>query len=246
MDHIIPSFIAGVLTVLAPCTVTILPVMLSSSLGERSAWKPLAVALSLGISIFLFTLLLKAGTDYINLDQQLLNGISGLLILFLGLTMAFPVIWDHIQVKLGLYKSETLIHKTQGDKDSFIGAILLGFALGPVFSTCSPTYFYIVGSILPIDFVTGAINLAVYSLGLVVVLLAIGYGGRAVVQKLKFAANPRGWFKRTLGAILVVVGLLFITGLDKSLESFILDVGGGADYFLINLEEAVMQMAETE
>lgn len=244
MEHLIPSFLAGVLTVLAPCTVTLLPVMLSSSLGERNLWKPLAVAVSLGISVFIFTLLLKAGTDYVDIDQKVLGLVSGLLILFLGLTMVFPSIWDTIQVKLGLYKTEALLQKANTKGGTLVGAMLLGVALGPVFSTCSPTYFYIVGSILPIDFWTGALNLAVYALGLVIVLLAIGYGGRAVVQKLKFAANPRGWFKRTLGVLLVVVGFLFVTGLDKSLESFILDVGGGADYFLIEIEESVMGLAE--
>ncbi len=240
---LIPAFLAGVLTVLAPCTLTLLPVIIGGSVTEKNPWKPLIVGLSLGISVFVFTLLLKVGTDLFSLDEDILRVISAIIILVLGFTMVFPTLWDHIQVKLGLYKSEKLLESAKSKGGGFAGSILLGAALGPVFSTCSPTYFYIIGTVLPQDFWTGVLTLAVYSLGLVAVLVAIGYGGRAVTQRLKFAANPTGWFRRTLGVLLVIVGILFLTGWDKVLETWILDVSGD-NYFLIDIEENLMQMAQ--
>ncbi|MCA9373986.1 sulfite exporter TauE/SafE family protein [Candidatus Peregrinibacteria bacterium] len=240
---LIPAFLAGVLTVLAPCTLTLLPVIIGGSVTEKNPWKPLIVGLSLGISVFAFTLLLKVGTDLFSLDEDVLRVISAIIILALGFTMVFPTLWDHIQVKLGLYKSEKLLESAKGKGGGFAGSILLGAALGPVFSTCSPTYFYIIGTVLPQDFWTGVLTLSVYSLGLVAVLVAIGYGGRAVTQRLKFAANPTGWFRRTLGVLLVIVGILFLTGWDKVLETWILDVSGD-NYFLIDIEENLMQMAQ--
>lgn len=240
---LIPAFLAGVLTVLAPCTLTLLPVIIGGSVTEKNPWKPLVVGLSLGISVFAFTLLLKVGTDLFELDEDVLRVISAIIILALGLTMVFPNVWDQIQVKLGLYKSEKLLESAKSKGGGFLGSILLGAALGPVFSTCSPTYFYIIGTVLPQDFWTGVLTLAVYSLGLVLILIAIGYGGRAVTQRLKFAANPTGWFKRTLGVLLVIVGILFLTGWDKVLETWILDIGGD-NYFLIDIEENLMQMSQ--
>ena len=240
---LIPAFLAGVLTVLAPCTLTLLPVIIGGSVTEKNPWKPLIVGLSLGISVFAFTLLLKVGTDLFSLDEDVLRVISAIIILALGFTMVFPTLWDHIQVKLGLYKSEKLLESAKGKGGGFAGSILLGAALGPVFSTCSPTYFYIIGTVLPQDFWTGVLTLSVYSLGLVAVPVAIGYGGRAVTQRLKFAANPTGWFRRTLGVLLVIVGILFLTGWDKVLETWILDVSGD-NYFLIDIEENLMQMAQ--
>ena len=240
---LIPAFLAGVLTVLAPCTLTLLPVIIGGSVTEKNPWKPLVVGLSLGVSVFAFTLLLKVGTDLFELDEDVLRVISAIIILVLGFTMIFPTLWDHIQVKLGLYKSEKLLESAKSQGGGFGGSILLGAALGPVFSTCSPTYFYIIGTVLPQDFWTGVLTLAVYSLGLVAVLVAIGYGGRAVTQRLKFAANPTGWFRRTLGVLLVIVGILFLTGWDKVLETWILDLGGDS-YFLIDIEENLMQMTQ--
>lgn len=240
---LIPAFLAGVLTVLAPCTITLLPVIIGGSVTEKNPWKPLIVGLSLGVSVFAFTLLLKVGTDLFELDEDVLRVISSIIILALGLTMVFPTLWDHLQVKLGLYKSEKLLESAKSKGSGFGGSILLGAALGPVFSTCSPTYFYIIGTVLPQDFWTGVLTLAIYSLGLVLVLVAIGYGGRAVTQRLKFAANPTGWFRRTLGVLLIIVGILFLTGWDKVLEAWILDIGGD-NYFLIDIEENLMQMAQ--
>jgi len=238
MEFLIPSLIAGFLTILAPCSVTLIPVMLGGSLTAKNPFRPLIVALSLGLSVFLFTLLLKVGTELIDLDQRLLIMISGGLLFFLGLTMVFPRVWDNIQVKLGLYKSEALLSQT-GTQEGLMGAILMGAALGPVFSTCSPTYFFILGTVLPQNFWVGILNLVVYSFGLVVMLLAVGYGGRAVIGKLKFAANPYGWFKRTLGVLLVLVGIVIFIGFDKHIESFILDLGGD-DYVLIDIERSLM------
>ncbi len=238
MEFLIPSLIAGFLTILAPCSITLLPVMLSGSLGTKNVFKPLIVALSLGVSVFVFTLLLKVSTDLIAIDQKILVVISGLLLVFLGITMVLPELWDRIQVKLGLYKSDQLLEKSSA-KGGFLGAILMGAALGPVFSTCSPTYFFILGTILPQDFYVGVLNLVVYSLGLIMMLLAVGYGGRAITSKLKFAANPHGWFKRLLGILLIMVGLIIVTGFDKTLESYILDLGGD-DYLLIDIERSLM------
>lgn len=243
MDFFIPSFLAGALTILAPCTVTLLPVMIGGSVTEKNPWKPLIVGLSLGVSVFIFTLLLKVGTDVIAINEYALRVASAVIILALGLTMLFPTAWDHIQVKLGLYKSEKLLEKAKAKGDGFWGAVALGAALGPVFSTCSPTYFYILGTVLPQDFWLGAANLLVYSLGLMLILISIGYGGRAVVQRLKFAANPTGWFRRTLGALLVIVGILFLTGWDKVLEAWILDLGENG-YFLIDIERSIMNLGQ--
>ena len=61
------SFIAGVLTVLAPCILPLLPVVVGSSVGARSKATPFIVIGSLALSILLFTYLLKASTAFISI-----------------------------------------------------------------------------------------------------------------------------------------------------------------------------------
>ena len=224
MEYLLASFFAGVLTVLTPCVITLLPVTLSGSLGQESPLKPLIIAGSLAVSVIIFTLLLKATTLLIAIPAEFWRSISGILIILFGVTMVAPILWEKLSFKLKFYKSEKFLHKS-GQKKGVWGSILLGASLGPVFTTCSPTFAVILAIILPNNFAVGFINLTAYTFGLFSILVFIGYGGQKIVNYFKFAVNPNGLFKRSLGVVLIVVGLLIITGYDKTLESTILNSG---------------------
>lgn len=224
MNYLIPAFLAGFLTILAPCIFSLLPVILGGSVGGKNPWRPLVVTTSLGLSVIVFTLLLKATTLFIQVPTSFWGYFSGILVLAFGLTLVFPSTWTRLSIVLGLSKSEGLLHKS-AQQSGVKGQILLGASLGPVFSSCSPTYAIIVAQVLPASFAVGFLNLIVYVMGMMLPLLAIGYGGHAVVKRFRFAANPNGWFKKALGILLVVVGLMILTGYDKRLEAFILESG---------------------
>ncbi len=234
MELLIVSFVAGLLTILAPCSISLLPVIIGGSVENNSKWRPLVITASLGLSVIVFTLLLKASTLLIDIPQELWRYFSGGLIIFVGLTILFPDFWNKIAFKLKLYKSEELLNSEKSQKSG----ILLGASLGPVFTTCSPTYLYIVATVLPQGFLTGFVNLLAYTLGLMLLLLIVGYGGQAVVKKLRPATNPKGWFKRILGTILIVFGIIFFFGIDKVIETKILDTGYLGP---INLENSLLQ-----
>lgn len=224
MSYLIPSFLAGILTVLAPCVFTLLPIILGGSAGEKNMKKPLIIIASLGTSVLVFSLLLKGTTAFLSVPQSFWTLLSGGILFFFGLIMIFPNLWNWINVKLGLYKTENLLH-TSGKGESLKSSILLGASLGPVFTTCSPTYAVILAIILPANFFVGVLSLLAYTLGLSLVLLLIAFGGQSVVKKMKFAANPNGWFKKSLGILILLTGLAIITGFDKTLETAVLDAG---------------------
>jgi len=224
MEFILPSFIAGILTILAPCVLSLLPIILGGSLTEKNHLRPLIVAISLGVSVIIFTLLLKGTAVFLNIPQYLWQILSGSIIIFIGFTMIFPTVWENLAFRLKLYKSENIFQK-YGGQGGIKGAIVLGASLGPVFTTCSPTYGIIIATILPISFWKGFGYLGIYTLGLTLSMIAIGYGGRALVSRIKFAANPNGFIKRTFGALILLTGIFIITGFDKKIESAILDAG---------------------
>ncbi len=94
------AFIAGMLTILAPCVLPVLPVILAGSLGEKKSWYPYLVTASLAGSIVLFTILLKASTLLIDIPLSFWSSISGLILVFLGLAYVFPHAWTWIASKL--------------------------------------------------------------------------------------------------------------------------------------------------
>jgi cytochrome c biogenesis protein CcdA len=232
MALLILSFIAGVLTVAAPCILPLLPVIVGGSLIESSKdkpekrWvRPTVIALSLAFSVITFTLLIKATTALLGVPQIVWQIISGLIVLMIGINFVWPEIWEKFSARSGLFnKSNKLLSKAYKHNGLF-GAILIGLALGPVFSSCSPTYALIVATILPVSFAEGLLYLSVYAIGMSITLLLIVFIGQAFISKLSWLSNPTGWFIKFVGVLFIVVGLSVIFGLDKKLQTYVLEQG---------------------
>lgn len=225
MTFLAIAFIAGVLTVLAPCILPLLPVVIGSSASGRSKATPYIVVASLAVSVIVFTFLLKASTAFIAVPQAFWTYLSGTILIFFGVTLLFPKVWESIP---GLSKLTVRSNKLLGSghkKKSIWGDVIIGAALGPVFSTCSPTYFVILASVLPASFALGTAYLLAYVAGLSLVLLLIALLGERFASRLSGFSNPNGWLKRGLGVLFVLVGLFIMTGLDKQLQTLILDNG---------------------
>ena len=149
--------------------------------------------------------------------------LSGGIILFFAFTYLFPHLWEICALKCKLGNSSQQLLNKAGQKKNWTGTILLGAALGPAFSSCSPVYFFILATILPVSFFWGVINLVAYSLGLALMMGLIAFFGQKLVIRLKVAADPKGWFKKVLGVLFLIVGLGIILGWDKKAEIWLLD-----------------------
>ncbi len=225
MALLIIAFIAGVLTVLAPCILPLLPVVVGSSLSGRSRATPYTVVGSLAVSVILFTYLLKASSALIMVPQAFWEYLSGGIILFFGLTLLFPALWERLPVVARLSAGSNKLVGSGYQRKSVLGDVLIGAALGPVFSTCSPTYFVILASVLPASFLLGTAYLLAYVAGLSLVLLLIALLGQRFADRLTDLADPHSRLKRGIGVLFVVLGLLIITGYEAQIERAILDSG---------------------
>jgi cytochrome c biogenesis protein CcdA len=121
---------------------------------------------------------------------------------------------------------------------NYSGDMLIGLALGPVFTTCSPTYLFIIATILPAGFIVGFVYLLGFTFGLAVSLLLIAYFGGKLVNKITSHMNATNSVKQIFGALIIIVGIAILTGYDKKLETAILDSGYGAT---INFEESLIE-----
>ena len=155
------SFIAGILTILAPCVLPLLPVIIGSTAGSKNQWKPFVVTSSLATSIVIFTLLLKTSSLLIDIPQSFWTTFSGGIVLLFGLFLLAPEMWDTIAYKLKLSQRSDAQLSKAASGESFGSSVLIGASLGPVFSSCSPTYFVILATVLPASFFTGLIYLFV-------------------------------------------------------------------------------------
>src|SRR3989338_1349869 len=221
------SFISGILTVLAPCILPLLPVIIGHSITDTtpSRRRLFVVVASLGISIILFTFLLKASSLLIDIPEDFWKWISGGIIFFFGLTMVFPDLWEKFSLTNTLsIKSNKVLTKGY-QKNSVWGDVIIGASLGPIFSACSPTYFVILATVLPVSFFLGIIYLFTYVLGLSLALIAVALVGERIMAKVGKVSDPRGWFKKIFGVIFIFVAIAIISGYDKKFQISLLDAG---------------------
>lgn len=225
------SFVAGILTVLAPCILPLLPVIIGGgSLHENnrknvSLKSPFVIITSLIVSIVVFTLLLKATAALLGVPTAVWAVISGVIVLLFGVNMLFPVLWEKVMLATRFATASNRQMSSSGNETGVKKDILLGAALGPVFNSCSPTYALIVAVILPTSFTLGLGYLLAYATGLGLILLLISIFGRVLVNKLKWMSNPRGIFQKIVGISFVIVGLFVIFGIDKRVQTFVLENG---------------------
>lgn len=230
MTLLVVSFLAGILTTFAPCILPLLPVIIgggisSSRTKKQNFRRGLLIVGSLGLSVIIFTLLLKATTALLGVPQEVWRILAGGIVILLGINYLFPHVWQTVILKLGMsQRSNATLYKASATSSTG-GAILTGAALGPVFTSCSPTYALIVAAVLPASFFEGLLYLVAYVIGMAIVLLLVIYLGQKIISKLGWALNEHGIFHKVIGVIFVIVGIGVILGFDKSAQTFLLERG---------------------
>lgn len=222
----IGALVAGSLTTLAPCVLPLLPVIVGGSINqiERNARRrAIVITASLGVSVVFFTLILKASTALIGVPPEVWQWVSGLLLIALGVISVFPSLWEVVSMRLSLQSRSSNRLADARQRNGAFGAVLTGAALGPVFTSCSPLYGYVIVTVLPASFARGTTMLVAYTVGLCGTLLAIAMLGQRAVGKARWAANPHGWFRRGLGTLFIAVGIAVIAGWDKDLQTWVIE-----------------------
>lgn len=220
------AIIAGALTTLAPCVLPMLPVIVGGSLGPSSVQarrRAYVISVSLGLSIVVFTLILKATTVLIGIPSEVWQWMSGGILIALGVVSLFPGIWDRISAAFRFQERSTSRLASARQRQGFGGAVLTGAALGPVFSSCSPMYGYVIVTVLPASFTQGFVLLLGYVTGLCVTLLAIALLGQRFIGNARWAADPHSWFRRGLGIVFILVGVAIAFGLDKGIQAWVIE-----------------------
>lgn len=226
MPFVLVALVAGALSVLSPCVVGLVPVLIGRSVSPGARRHSAAlVIVGLCVSVVAFSALLKSTTWLIGVPQYVWQWIAGAILIAFGVMSLVPSLWDAVSSRLRLASLGDRGVRTGMERQSRAGDVLLGASLGPVFSACSPTYGVIVAGILPASPAEGFAYLAAYVAGLAVMMSVVVLGGRRAVSALGWGIDPHGWFRRVLGVLFVLLGVMIGTGLDKDLLSYVVENG---------------------
>lgn len=229
MLALVGAFVAGVLTTLAPCVLPLLPVVVGGSVIDRAQARPsplrraLVVTVALGASVVVFTLALRSSTALLGVPSAAWSWLSGGLLVLLGVGMAFPAVWEAVSARLDLQGRSARGLGAATRTGGTAGAVLTGAALGPVFTSCSPLYAYVVVTVIPAEPARGLLLLAAYVVGLCGTLLLVALAGQRVVRRLGWAADAHSRLRRGLGGLFLLVGVAVLFGWDRDLQAWVIE-----------------------
>jgi cytochrome c-type biogenesis protein len=217
------AYVAGILTILSPCVLPLVPIVLGSA-AQQSRFGPLALAAGLVISftgVGLFVASLGATSGF---DPENVRSFGAVLLLLAGLVLVVPQLQTQI-TRLATPLADWANRRQAGlERFGLAGQFAIGALLGLVWSPC-------VGPTLGAATVLASqgqnlgqvtIVMAAFGLGIASVLLLIAVATRGFLSRWRgrlMSAGGNG--KRVLGGLLLVVGVLIMTGGDRAFEAVV-------------------------
>src|SRR3979490_293316 len=131
MFNLVLALLAGVVTIAAPCTLPMLPILLGASVGQTGKLRPALIALGFVISFSVAALLLSAITRVFDFDPNVLRSAAAILLLGFGLLMIWPAPFEWLSIQLGGHLNVASAGNA-GSHPGNIGGFVLGTTLGLV------------------------------------------------------------------------------------------------------------------
>jgi cytochrome c-type biogenesis protein len=198
------AFLAGIVTVAAPCTLPVLPILLGASLSGRSKARPLFIASGFIAAFAAVTLVFTAFTHVLGLEPDQLRTAAIVLLAVFGVLM----LWPQLYARLATAVSGLFNRSHTGPARSYEGAFggfLLGTTLGIVWTPCAGP---VLGSILTLlatqaQTQWAAVLLVFYAIGAAIPILAIAYGGQVAATRVRAVAAYAPRLQQGFGVIVV-------------------------------------------
>jgi cytochrome c-type biogenesis protein len=219
------AFIAGLLSTLSPCVLPLLPLVLGAATSQHK-FGPAALAGGLAISFTVIGLFVATIGFSIGLDGALFRDLAALMLVAVGTVLVIPPLQIRLAAAGGPI-SDWADRRLGGFNSSGLqGQFGVGLLLGAVWTPCvGPTLG--AASVLAArgeNLLQVAFTMAVFGIGAALPLLALGTLSREAMLRWRnrlMRAGQGG--KAVLGGLLVLIGVLILTNLDKRLETTLLD-----------------------
>jgi len=212
------AFTAGVLTIVAPCTLPVLPAILGGGIGP-GRYRLLGLCVGFGATFLGLTFLLSSALAALDITSSSLRAIAALVLLAAGVTLALPAIARLVEraVPRQAMAPRALAPAAGPGSAGFWRGMAVGSALGLVWAPCVGP---LMGPVIATAVVAGptvegvAIGGA-YVLGAVIPIGIVAALGRRATRRVNAPAAAR--VRRAFGVGMVVVAIVGLTGTDASL-----------------------------
>jgi cytochrome c-type biogenesis protein len=217
------AFLAGVLSILSPCVLPLVPIILAGALPEHRL-APVALAGGLAVSFAGIGLLMAVIGFSMGLDANLFRVVASVMLIVMGTLL----VSERLQFRAAAIAGP-LANWANGTQASISiqrvpGQFLVGLLLGLVWTPCvGPTLG--AASVMAMrgeNLATAIATMAVFGIGAAVPLLVLGLMSSQLLKHWNqriFRAAPN--IKIALGLLLVAMGLMSLTGWDRSVQTYL-------------------------
>lgn len=224
--ELILGYLAGLLTLINPCVLPVLPIVLAGAL-QASPLGPVALAAGMSLSFVVLGITVSAFGFALGLTEDTVAQAGAVLMIGFGLVLLVPRFGQAFSTATAGLASGADARIDRIETTGLQGQFAGGLLLGAVWSPCiGPTLGGAIalaaqGESLPW---AGAIMTA-FALGVSSLILALGYGARAALQRRQALMRRIAEKSRPfMGVVFVTVGLALFFRLHHLLDAWLLGV----------------------
>jgi cytochrome c-type biogenesis protein len=219
------AFLAGILSILSPCVLPLLPVILASAVSQHR-YGPMALAAGLAISFVAIGLFLATIGFSIGVDGGVLRTAAAILMISIGFVLVVPSFQARLALAGGPVANWAERSFGGFSAAGLQGQFAVGLLLGAVWSPCvGPTLG--AASLLAAqskNLPQVALTMLSFGVGAAAPLLVLGALSREVLLRIRNRLLLTGKeAKAALGVMLILIGLSIVTGTDKCIETYLVD-----------------------
>ena len=221
------AFVSGVITILSPCILPVLPIVLSGGVGGGKA-RPFGVLSGFVVSFTAFTLSLSAIVQVLGIPVDALRIVAVVLIVLFGIVMLVPWLRDRFEMLTARLATRGnrggSIASNKSGWAGFGGGVLVGLSLGLIWTPCVGPIMASVISLALTQHVDGGsvfITLA-YTLGTSLPMLGVMLGGRALLAKVPGLKKHAAGIQKGFGVLMIAMGVVIGLGWDRQFQAAVL------------------------
>ncbi|MER9235801.1 cytochrome c biogenesis CcdA family protein [Mesorhizobium sp. M0622] len=215
------ALLAGILSILSPCVLPLLPVILTGALAEHRL-APLALAAGVAVSFTAIGVFVATIGFSIGLDMTVFRSAAAVLLILVGAVLLVPRFQTQFAVAAGPVSNWTQSRFGGVSTSGISGQFGVGLLLGAVWTPC-------IGPTLGAASIMAArgenlgmvvLTMLAFGIGTSLPLLALALMSREALLRWRgLMLGASSGIKMVLGALLVIAGAMTLTGFDRTFQT---------------------------
>lgn len=215
------AFLAGVLSLLSPCVLPLVPMVLAAATGEHRMG-PAALAAGLALSFTSIGIFIALFGFALGLDADVFRVAAAVLMIAIGAVLLLPATQVRLAAAAGPAANWTEQRFGNFSTSGLTGQFGVGLLLGAVWAPCVGPTLGAASLLAARGENLGQVSLTMlaFGVGAALPLLLLGFASRETIMRWRGKLMTGGKAgKAIMGALLVLVGVAILTGFDKTVET---------------------------